>query len=44
VKREAQADVEKLTQLIKEMSASVTTATQEMVDKIKALEMTNTAQ
>ncbi|KAM4581416.1 uncharacterized protein PAE49_005973 [Odontesthes bonariensis] len=44
VKRDAPADVDKITQLIKEMSASVKTATQEMVDKIKALEMTNTAQ
>ncbi|KAM9723799.1 uncharacterized protein ACNS7B_019107 [Menidia menidia] len=44
VKREAPADVEKIAQLLKEMSASVTTATQEMVEKIKALEVTNTAQ
>ncbi|XP_015228760.1 PREDICTED: type-4 ice-structuring protein LS-12-like [Cyprinodon variegatus] len=44
VKREVQAEVERLTQLLKDMSASVTTATQDMVEKMKALEMTNTAQ
>ncbi|KAM4735389.1 uncharacterized protein FYW61_005900 [Anableps anableps] len=44
VKREVQAEVDRITQLLKEMSASVTTATQDMVEKMKALEMTNTAQ
>ncbi|KAK5600304.1 hypothetical protein CRENBAI_001390 [Crenichthys baileyi] len=44
VKREVQAEVDKITQLLKEMSASVTTATQDMVEKMKTLEMTNTAQ
>ncbi|MED6289480.1 hypothetical protein CHARACLAT_003212 [Characodon lateralis] len=44
VKREVQAEVDKITQLLREMSASVTTATQDMVEKMKALEMTNTAQ
>ncbi|XP_074540336.1 antifreeze protein type IV [Halichoeres trimaculatus] len=44
VKRDVQADVDKITKVIKEMSASITTATQDMVDKVKAMEMTNTAQ
>ncbi|XP_041842838.1 type-4 ice-structuring protein LS-12-like isoform X1 [Melanotaenia boesemani] len=44
VKRDTQADLDRLTQLIKDMSVSITTATQEMVEKIKTLEMTNTAQ
>ncbi|XP_032374977.1 type-4 ice-structuring protein LS-12 [Etheostoma spectabile] len=44
VKRDAQTDLEKLTQLINDMSASITSATQDMVEKVKALEVTNTAQ
>uniref|UniRef100_A0A8C7Y7Z1 Antifreeze protein type IV n=1 Tax=Oryzias sinensis TaxID=183150 RepID=A0A8C7Y7Z1_9TELE len=44
VRRDAPSDVDKLTQLIENMSASITAATQEMVDKMKALEMTGTAQ
>ncbi|XP_024114121.1 type-4 ice-structuring protein LS-12 isoform X1 [Oryzias melastigma] len=43
VRRDAPSDVDKLTQLIENMSASITAATQEMVDKMKALEMTSTA-
>ncbi|XP_039662832.1 type-4 ice-structuring protein LS-12-like [Perca fluviatilis] len=44
VKRDAETDLEKLTQLINDMSASITGATQDMVEKVKALEVTNTAQ
>uniref|UniRef100_A0A3B5LCL5 Antifreeze protein type IV n=1 Tax=Xiphophorus couchianus TaxID=32473 RepID=A0A3B5LCL5_9TELE len=43
VKREVQAEVDRITQILREMSASVTMATQDMVEKMKALEMTNTA-
>uniref|UniRef100_A0A3B3YMX2 Antifreeze protein type IV n=1 Tax=Poecilia mexicana TaxID=48701 RepID=A0A3B3YMX2_9TELE len=43
VRREVQAEVDRITQLLRDMSASVTTATQDMVEKMKALEMTNTA-
>ncbi|KAM3615243.1 uncharacterized protein V6R79_025392 [Siganus canaliculatus] len=41
VKRDAQADLAKL---ISEMSATFTSATQDMVEKVKALEVSNTAQ
>ncbi|XP_035811317.2 type-4 ice-structuring protein LS-12 [Amphiprion ocellaris] len=44
VKRDVQAEVDKITKLINEMSASLTTATQDMVEKVKALEVTNKAQ
>uniref|UniRef100_UPI0037E92F84 type-4 ice-structuring protein LS-12-like n=1 Tax=Semicossyphus pulcher TaxID=241346 RepID=UPI0037E92F84 len=44
VKRDVQADVDRITKLINDMSASLTTATQDMVEKVKALEVTNTAQ
>ncbi|XP_068558277.1 type-4 ice-structuring protein LS-12-like [Cebidichthys violaceus] len=44
VKRDAQINVSQMTKLIKDMSASITSATQDMVEKVKALEMTNTAQ
>ncbi|XP_022046149.1 type-4 ice-structuring protein-like [Acanthochromis polyacanthus] len=44
VKRDVQADVDKITKLIDEMSASFTTATQDMVEKVKALEVTSKAQ
>ncbi|KAK9514261.1 hypothetical protein VZT92_027740 [Zoarces viviparus] len=44
VKRDAQINLSQMTKLIKDMSASITSATQDMVDKVKALEMTNTAQ
>ncbi|PWA24939.1 antifreeze protein type IV [Gambusia affinis] len=44
VKREVQAEVDRITQLLRDMSTSITTATQDMVEKMKALEMTNTAQ
>ncbi|KAG7216506.1 hypothetical protein INR49_001992 [Caranx melampygus] len=43
-KRDIQSDVEKITKLINNMSASITTATQEMVQKVKAIEVANTAQ
>ncbi|KAF7226566.1 type-4 ice-structuring protein LS-12 [Nothobranchius furzeri] len=44
VKRDVQSDVDKFTQLFKDMSISVSAATQEMIEKMKALEMTNAAQ
>ncbi|CAJ1063008.1 type-4 ice-structuring protein-like [Xyrichtys novacula] len=44
VKRDAQADLEKITKIINDMSAGLTAATQDMVEKVKALEVTNTAQ
>nr|XP_046256859.1 type-4 ice-structuring protein LS-12-like [Scatophagus argus] len=44
VKRDVQSEVDRITKIIKDMSTSITTATQDMVEKVKALEMTNTAQ
>ncbi|XP_037639746.1 type-4 ice-structuring protein LS-12-like isoform X2 [Sebastes umbrosus] len=44
VKRDAQSDLEAITKLISSMSTSITSATQDMVEKVKTLEMTNTAQ
>ncbi|XP_020500141.2 antifreeze protein type IV [Labrus bergylta] len=44
VKRDVQADVDKITGLINDMSASLTATTQELVDQVKALDVTNTAQ
>lgn len=43
-KRDVQAEVDRITKIIKDMSDSITTATQDMVEKVKALEMSNTAQ
>merc|ERR1711962_1065283 len=44
VKRDVQAEVDKITKLINDMSTSITSATQELVEKVKALKVTNTAQ
>ncbi|XP_069031481.1 type-4 ice-structuring protein-like [Embiotoca jacksoni] len=44
VKREVQAEVDKITQLFNDMSASITSTTQDMVAKMKTMEMGNTAQ
>merc|ERR1711980_50049 len=44
VKRDAQTDLDKITQLINDMSTSITTATQDMMERVKAMEVTNTAQ
>lgn len=44
VKRDVQAEVDRITRLISDMSTSITSATQDMVEKVKALEVTNTAQ
>ncbi|XP_008279304.1 type-4 ice-structuring protein LS-12-like [Stegastes partitus] len=44
VKRDVQAEVDRITKLISEMSVSITAATQDMVEKVKALEVTSTAQ
>ncbi|XP_041648688.1 type-4 ice-structuring protein LS-12-like [Cheilinus undulatus] len=44
VKRDVQAEVDRITGLIKDMSASLTATTQDLVEKVKALEVTNTAQ
>lgn len=44
VNHDVQADVDRITQLIKDMSASISVATQDMVEKVKTMEVTNTAQ
>merc|ERR1711976_819093 len=44
VKRDAQSDLDQITKLINDMSTSITSATQDMVEKVKAMEVTNTAQ
>ncbi|XP_042345146.1 type-4 ice-structuring protein LS-12-like [Plectropomus leopardus] len=44
VKRDAQSDLNKITKLINEMTTSISSATQDMVEKVKAMEVTNTAQ
>ncbi len=44
VKRDVQSEVDRITKIINDMSASITSATQDMVEKVKALEVTNTAQ
>lgn len=42
--RDVQTEVDRITKIIKDMSASITTATQDVVERVKALEVTNTAQ
>lgn len=44
VNHDVQADVDRITQLIKDMSASISVATQDMVEKVKTMEVANTAQ
>ncbi|XP_040021863.1 antifreeze protein type IV [Gasterosteus aculeatus] len=44
VRRDAQSELDKITKLINDMSAGLSNATQEVVEKIKTLEMSNTAQ
>ncbi|XP_036928732.1 antifreeze protein type IV [Acanthopagrus latus] len=44
VKRDVKSEVDRIAQVINDMSASITTATQDLVEKVKALEVTNTAQ
>ncbi|AWP15625.1 putative type-4 ice-structuring protein LS-12-like [Scophthalmus maximus] len=44
VKRDVQAEVDKITKLIRDMSATFTRETQDIVEKVKALEVTNSAQ
>lgn len=44
LKQDVQADVDRITKFIKDMSASIAVATQEMVDKVKTIEVANTAQ
>merc|ERR1712035_133635 len=44
VKRDVQSEVDRITTIINDMSVSITAATQDMVRKVKALEVTNTAQ
>ncbi|XP_039974790.1 type-4 ice-structuring protein LS-12-like isoform X2 [Xiphias gladius] len=44
VKRDVRSDVDRITRLINDMSSSITSATQDMVEKVKALEVSNTAQ
>lgn len=44
MKRDIQSEVDRITKLINEMSTSITSATQDMMEKMKVLDMTNTAQ
>nr|XP_043890588.1 type-4 ice-structuring protein-like [Solea senegalensis] len=44
LKQDVQSEVDRVTKLIRDMSASITAATQDMVEKVKVLELTNTAQ
>merc|ERR1711976_276048 len=44
VKRDAQSDLDQITKLINDMSASITSATQDMVEKVKTMEVANQAQ
>ncbi|KAM9852199.1 uncharacterized protein ACBR49_005313 [Aulostomus maculatus] len=44
MKRDVQAEVDRISKIINDMSVSIASATQDMVDKVKALEVTNTAQ
>ncbi|XP_073342287.1 antifreeze protein type IV [Pagrus major] len=44
VKRDVKSEVDRITKVINDMSASITVATQDLVEKVKALEVTNTAQ
>merc|ERR1712035_159471 len=44
VKRDVQSEVDRIATIINDMSASIPAATQDMVEKVKALEVTNTAQ
>lgn len=44
VNRDVQAEVDRITKIIRDMSSTITVATQDMVEKVKALEVTNTAQ
>ncbi|XP_071378096.1 antifreeze protein type IV [Centroberyx affinis] len=44
VKRDIPSEVDRITQFIKDMSATLTSATQDMVEKVKAHELTNKAQ
>ncbi|XP_062256167.1 antifreeze protein type IV [Platichthys flesus] len=44
VKRDVQSEVDKITDFLKEMSASITSSTQDVLERMKALDVTNTAQ
>lgn len=44
VKREVPSEVDMITKIIKDMSVTITSATNDMVEKVKALELTNQAQ
>ncbi|XP_013878912.1 type-4 ice-structuring protein LS-12 [Austrofundulus limnaeus] len=44
VRRDVQSDVDKISQLFRDMSTSLSSATQDMVDRMKTIEMTNNAQ
>lgn len=43
VRRDVQSGVDKMAQLMKETSASISSATQGMLEEMKVLERTNTA-
>lgn len=44
VKRDVQSEVDRLAKVFTDMSAGITSATQDMVEKMKTLDVTNTAQ
>ena len=44
VKGDVQSEMDRITEFIKEMSATITGSTQDMVQKVQAMEVTNTAQ
>ncbi|XP_076006666.1 type-4 ice-structuring protein-like [Genypterus blacodes] len=44
VKRDVESDLDRITKFINDMSVTLNSATQEMVEKVKAMEVANTAQ
>ncbi|CAB1438913.1 unnamed protein product [Pleuronectes platessa] len=44
VKRDVHPEVDTITDFLKEMSASITSSTQDVLERVKALDVTNTAQ
>ncbi|CAN9514155.1 unnamed protein product [Ophioblennius macclurei] len=44
MRRDVQSDIDQITKIFNDMSASLTSTTQDLVEKMKAMEVTNTAQ
>ncbi|XP_038566209.1 type-4 ice-structuring protein LS-12-like [Micropterus salmoides] len=44
VKRDIQSEVDRISKIVNDMSASITSTTQDIVEKVKALEVTHTGQ